>query len=120
MDTQWFLLGIALALTSMTVSAVVSPSGLVRGNVAWFACGWLASEFAPWLTGAAILLLAVVVEFAGTHGDGPGRLAALLLAASGGGLLAVHARVRRAPRMLETALREVLGHHYLREVPPQR
>lgn len=120
MDTQWFLLGIALGLTSMTVSAFVSPSGLVRGNVAWFACGWLASEFAPWLTAAAILLLAVVVEFASAHGDGPARLAALLLAASGGGLVAVHARARLAPQMLETALREALGRHYLRELAPQR
>ena len=53
MEAQWLLLGLALALTTMTVSAYVSPNGLVRGNLAWFACGWLATEFAPWLVAAA-------------------------------------------------------------------
>jgi acetyl esterase/lipase len=120
MEAQWLLLGLALALTTMTVSAYVSPNGLVRGNLAWFACGWLATEFAPWLVAAAGALLVVFAEYSSDLGDGPGRLAALLLAASAGGLLAVAARSRRAPTLLEDALRAGLGRHYLKEVPAAR
>jgi acetyl esterase/lipase len=120
MEVQWLLLAFSLALTTMTVSAYVSPNGLVRGNLAWFACAWLATEFAPWLVLTTGMLLTVFAEFRGDFGDGPGRLAALLLAASAGGLLAVAARSRRAPTLLEDALRTGLGRHYLKEVPPER
>src|SRR5512138_2142539 len=120
MDAQWCLLGIALGVTSMTVSAVVSPNGLVRGNLAWFAVGWLGSEFAPWLTALALFALACFAEFSDALGDGPGRLAAMLLAASAGGLVVVAARSRLAAGTLETALRAGLGRAYMKEIPAER
>jgi acetyl esterase/lipase len=120
MEAQWLLLGLALALTVMTVAAFVRPNGLVRGNLAWFACGWIASEFAPWLVAAALVMLVAFTQFSDALAGDPGQLAAMLLAASGGGLLAIAGRARHAPARLEAALAEALGPGYLREVPAQR
>lgn len=120
MEAQWSLLGIALAFTVLTVAAFVRPSALVRGNLAWFACGWMASEFAPWLAAAALVLLVAFVQFSDALAGDPGQLGAMLLLAAAGGLLAIAGRARHAPRQLEAALTEALGSGYLRAVPPQR
>lgn len=120
MEAQWLLLGLALAFTTLMVVALVRPNGIVRGNVAWFACAWFGSEFAPWLVAGAV----TVIVAAGYDGDAlqsePGRLAVLLLIASTLGLLAVAGRMRHSPRRLEAALREGLGPSYAAELPAQR
>ncbi|HET9693555.1 MAG TPA: alpha/beta hydrolase [Steroidobacteraceae bacterium] len=120
MDTQWWVLGFALALTGLTISALVSPNWLVRDNVVWSACSWFAGEFAAWLGGAGLLVLLVVANTTDALTDERGRLAALLIVASACGLVAVSRRARRTPAVLETALREALGPSYLRDVPPER
>ena len=56
MDTQMLVLGFALALTLLAISALVRPNLLVRDNVAWSACSRLAGEFAPWLGGVLGML----------------------------------------------------------------
>jgi acetyl esterase/lipase len=120
MEAQWLLLAVALVFTVLMVAAVVSPNGLVRGNVAWFACGWLGSEFAPWLAAAALVVVAACLNVPGVLQAEPGRLATLLLAASGVGLVVVTRRTRRSPRRLEAALREGLGPTYVGEMPAER
>ena len=120
MDTQWWMLGFALALTGLTVSALVRPNALVRGNVLWSACSWFAGEFACWLGAVAILVLVSVVTMTDVLASERGRLATLLIVASTVGLVAVARRARRTPVVLETALCEALGSTYLREVPPAR
>jgi acetyl esterase/lipase len=117
MDAQWWLLGFALALTGLTVSALVSPSGLARGNVLWSACSWFAGEFAAWLGVASLAVLALTVAASDVLADERGRLAALLIVASVGGLVLITGRARRTRDTLEASLREALGPGYLREVP---
>ena len=82
MDTQWWVLGFALALTALTISALVRPGWLVRDNVLWSACSWFAGEFAGWLAGASLLLLLATGLGTDALADEPGRLAALLIVAS--------------------------------------
>ena len=120
MDTQWWVLGFALALTALTISALVRPGWLVRDNMLWSACSWFAGEFAGWLAGASLLLLLATALGTNALVAEPGRLAALLIVASACGLVAVSRRARHTPVVLESALREALGPSYLREVPPER
>jgi acetyl esterase/lipase len=120
MDMQWWVLGFALALTGLTVAALVSPNWVVRDNVPWSACSWFAGEFAAWLAGCALLVLLLVATATDVLAQDSGRLAALLMIASAGGLVVVARRARRTPAALETALRDALGPAYLRDVPPER
>ena len=120
MEAQWLLLGVALVFTALMVVAYVRPNGLVRGNVAWFACGWLGSEFAPWLAAAAFAFVAASLGIPGATQAEPGRLAVMLLVASGLGLVVVAGRTRQSSRRLAAALREGLGGSYAGEVPAQR
>jgi acetyl esterase/lipase len=120
MEVQWLLLGIALALTGLTVSALAKPTWLVRGNPAWSACSWLAGEFAAWFSAVAFALLLVTVAVSDTLRAEIGRLTASLMLFAACGLLVVARRARRSPRLLEQALREGLGAGYLKEVPPAR
>jgi acetyl esterase/lipase len=120
MDMQWMLLGFALALTGLTASALASPNLLVRGNPAWSACGWLASEFAPWLGAVALGILAYTLATTEVLAREPGRLAVLLIVVSALGLCAVTQRSFRTPRLLGRALRDGLGAGYLKDVPPAR
>jgi acetyl esterase/lipase len=122
MEAQWLLLGLALVFTTLMVVALVSPSRLVRGNVAWCACAWFGSEFAPWLAAAAVLVATAALS--GAHPLAlqaePGRLALLLLITSALGLLVVASRTRHAPGRLDAALREGLGPSYAGELPAER
>ena len=120
MDTQMLVLGLALALTGLTISALVRPNFLVRDNALWSACSWFAGEFAPWLGGGALLAMLAIAATTQAFTGERGRLAALLLVASATGLLAVAHRTRRTRSVLEQALRETLGPAYLREVPAAR
>src|SRR5512146_2967254 len=120
MDTQWMLLGFALALTGLTAAALASPNALVRGNVLWSACGWAASEFAPWLGSIAFGVVAFTLATTEVIAREPGRLAVLLIAVSALGLCAVARRASRTPRTLERALRDGLGAGYLKEIPASR
>jgi acetyl esterase/lipase len=121
MQTQWVWLGLALASTVSTMAAVARPNGFVRGNVAWSACGWLAGEFAPWLAALTlILLLTLLFATPDVLAGEPGRLALLLLVASGLGQVAVMRRGSRAAAELEMALRQALGAGYQKAVPSAR
>jgi acetyl esterase/lipase len=120
METHWLLLGFALALTAVTASALASPNALVRGNVVWSACGWAASEFAPWLGSIAFAVLAFALATTEVAAREPGRLAVLLIIASALGLCAVAHRASRTPRLLEHALRDGLGAGYQKEIPAAR
>ncbi|HEX5649394.1 MAG TPA: alpha/beta hydrolase [Steroidobacteraceae bacterium] len=120
MDTQWWVLGFALAVTGLTISALVRPNALVRGNAAWSACSWFAGEFAPWLGAAAVVVLVLVATTTDALAGERGRLAALLILASACGLVAVASRVRRTRDELESALQDALGPAYRRDVPPAR
>jgi acetyl esterase/lipase len=120
MDTQMLVLGLALAITLLTISALVRPNLLVRDNAAWSACSRFAGEFAPWLGGAALLALAAIATTTQVFTGERGRLAAMLLLASAAGLLVVAYRTRRTRPVLEHALRDTLGPAYLREVPATR
>src|SRR5688572_7858424 len=120
MDTQMLVLGFALAVTGLTISALVRPNFLVRDNALWSACSWFAGEFAAWLAGGALLALLAIATTTQALAGERGRLAALLLVASAAGLLAVANRTRRTRSVLEEALRDTLGPAYLRDVPVAR
>jgi acetyl esterase/lipase len=120
MDTQLLVLGLALTLTLLAISALVRPNLLVRDNAAWSAFGRFAGEFAPWLGGGALLALVAIGATTDAFAGERGRLAAMLLLASVAGLLIVANRARRTRPLLEEALRDTLGPAYLREVPAAR
>lgn len=119
MDTQWVLLAIAALLIALAVTTLVAPNRLVRGNLTWAACSWLAGELAPWLAFAAFTV-GLLVATTGKLDDGPGRLAAMLAVVAGLGLSATAHRARAAARALDSSLRDGLGAGYLGEVPRQR
>lgn len=113
METQWLLPGFGLAAITLTAAALVPPrAGLLAGNRAWFALGWLASEFAPWLAALVALAAVLVTRSALDSRAEPTEFAALLLVASVAGLLIVQRRARRARAVLEAALRSELGKAY--------
>ena len=118
MEAQWLLLALAVLFTALMVAALVRPNGLVRGNIAWFACSWLGSEFAPWFALAALAIAAASAPEVLQAESG--RLAEMLLVASAAGLVAVARRTRGSPRRLDAALRDGLGPTYAEEVPAQR
>jgi acetyl esterase/lipase len=120
MDVHWWLLAFALALTALTITALISPTGWARDNVAWSACSLFAGECSAWLGLASLGVLIVATLASDALADERGRLAVLLVVASGAGLFANARRVRVAPQRLEAALREALGPGYLRDVPPHR
>jgi acetyl esterase/lipase len=120
MDSHWIALGLAVLLTTLAIAAVVSPSDLVRGNCAWFACGWLGSELALPLALLCLAALALLAGPAEAMAQDSGRLATLLLGFSTLGLGISWRRARSSRGALEAGLSEGLGHAYLAEIPAPR
>jgi acetyl esterase/lipase len=113
METQWLLPGLGLAAITLTAAALVRPkTGPLAGNKAWFALGWLGSEFAPWLAALSFVAGVLVTRAALADGADPTELAALLLFASVAGMIVVQRRARGARGVLEAALRSELGNAY--------
>jgi acetyl esterase/lipase len=120
MEAQWLLLGMAVAGTVLTVAALVPPNSLVTGNRAWYVCGWLAAESAPWLILLSAAALSACAVLTSALDNDPGRLAVLLNFACWLGLAVVVRRAHGARDVLETALRADLGRSYRNEIPAIR
>jgi acetyl esterase/lipase len=120
MDPHWFALAFALLLTTLAVAGLVRPPRLLQDNVAWFACGWLGSEFAPALLVLSLATLALLAGPAESlHGDS-GRLAGLLLAGASLGFGLTWRRAAGSQPTLEEGLTRALGPAWLGEIPAAR
>ena len=120
MVADWVLPATGLAAMALAAAALVPVRGFLAGNRMWFALGWLASEFAPWLAALATAGCALLVRKATYDDAEPTRLAAMLCAAAAAGLFVAHRRARHARPALEAALREQLGANYPDRIPAPR